>query len=125
MLAMEIKESLGKDIHEELGHAQVLAKRLKVLGGEIPGSLSLKFEQKTLQPPESTTDIESVIHGVIDAETSAIETYQQIIDATGDDNDPVTQDLVIKIKGDEEEHRREFVGFLREYEKLVEMFGKG
>ena len=123
MLAMEIKESLGNDIEEELGHAKALAARLKVLGGPIPGSMDLKFDQKTLQPPKSTVDLRSVIIGVIDAEESAIDTYQAIIDAAGDD-DPVTEDLAIAHKADEEEHRREFVGFLREYEALKEMFGK-
>jgi hypothetical protein len=31
--------------------------------------------------------------------------------------DYVTQDMVIQILGSEEDHRREFVGFLTEYEK--------
>jgi bacterioferritin len=31
--------------------------------------------------------------------------------------DCVTQDVVIGIPGGEEEHRREFIGFLKEYEK--------
>jgi len=124
MLAMEVKESLEEDIQEELDHANRLARRIKVLGGKIPGSLALSFGQKTLQPPESTVDVKSVILGVIDAEEGAIDQYQKIIEATGDDKDPVTQDLAIELKGDEEEHRREFVGFLREYEALKDMFTK-
>ena len=31
--------------------------------------------------------------------------------------DYVTQDMVIGILGGEEDHRREFIGFLKEYEK--------
>jgi bacterioferritin len=31
--------------------------------------------------------------------------------------DYVTQDMVTEILGEEEEHRREFIGFLKEYEK--------
>lgn len=122
MLAMEVKESLQQDVQEELGHAQSLAKRIKVLGGRVPGSQDLKMEQTTLQPPKDTVDVLSVINGVIDAEDAAIDQYQKIIEFTGDELDPVTQDLAITLKGDEEEHRREFAGFLREYEAMRKMF---
>jgi bacterioferritin len=122
MLAMEVKESLEEDVNEELNHARKLAQRIKVLGGYIPGSQELAMEQTTLQPPQSTVDVLSVIKGVIDAEDGAIDQYQKLIDATGDDKDPVTQDLCVTLKGEEEEHRREFAGFLREWEALKEMY---
>ncbi|MCA1729810.1 MAG: rubrerythrin, partial [Actinobacteria bacterium] len=54
------------------------------------------------------------IKGVIDAETKAIELYQQIVEAT-EEADPVTQDMVIAILRDEQGHRRLFEGFLKEY----------
>ena len=38
--AEEIKKSLAADIPEELGHAQMLAKRIKVLGGACPARSS-------------------------------------------------------------------------------------
>jgi bacterioferritin len=66
-----------------------------------------------MQPPANNLDVESVIKGVIDAEEGAIELYQQIITASND-VDPVTADLCTTIKGDEEEHRREFKGYLAE-----------
>jgi bacterioferritin len=122
MLAMEVKESLEEDVNEELSHARKLANRIKVLGGYIPGSQELSMDQKTMQPPKSTVDVLSVIKGVIDAEDAAIDNYQKLVEATGDDKDPVTQDLAIALKGEEEEHRREFAGFLREYEALKEMY---
>lgn len=121
MLAQEVKESLGKDVQEELGHAQRLAMRIKILGGFIPGSKELEFAQDSLQPPADSVDIESVITGVIEAEDGAIDQYQKIIELT-DDVDMVTQDLCIELKGDEEEHRRTFAGYLREYEHLKKMF---
>lgn len=123
MLAMEVKESLAGDVQEELKHAETLAKRIKILGGEIPGSQALTMEQTSLQPPKSTIDILSVINGVIEAEDGAIEQYQKIIEVAGD-ADPVTQDMAIALKGDEEEHRRQFVGFLREYEAMRDYFRK-
>jgi len=113
--AQEIIESLQKDVGEELGHAQQFAARIKELYGVVPGSLEFTPEQTYLQPPEQQTDIVHVIRGVIEAETGAIEHYNRIIEET-DGVDPVTQDMVIAILRDEEQHRRLFEGFLREYE---------
>ncbi len=111
--AKHIKDSLAADVQEELTHAQSLASRIRVLEGTPLGSMSLKMEQKGLQPPKNPLDILSVIRGVIAAEEGAIEQYQKIIELT-DGVDPVTQDLCIELKGDEEEHRRLFKGFLAE-----------
>ena len=113
--AQEIKESLAEDVQEELGHAQQFAERIKELWGVVPGSLEFAAEQSYLQPPNQQTDIVSVIRGVIEAETGAIEHYNNIIEFT-DEVDPVTNDMVIAVLHDEEGHRRLFEGFLREYE---------
>src|SRR4051812_36296552 len=113
--AQEIIESLKADVQEELGHAQAFADRIKELYGVVPGSMEFSAEQTYLQPPEQQTDIVHVIKGVIEAETGAIEHYNRIIEET-DGVDPVTQDMVIAILRDEEQHRRLFEGFLREYE---------
>lgn len=111
--AENIKKALGADITEELGHAQLLAKRIKTLDGAVPGSQSLSWDQTSLQPPADPLDIVSVIKGVIDAEQGAVDQYQKLILAAGDD-DPVTTDLCTTIKADEEEHLRLFKGFLAE-----------
>ena len=113
--AQEIKESLAEDIEEELGHAKQFAGRIKELYGIVPGSEDFAAEQSFLQPPEHQTDIVHVIRGVIKAETGAIEHYTRVIEET-EGIDPVTQDMVIAILGDEQGHRRLFEGFLREYE---------
>jgi bacterioferritin len=113
--AQEVIESLQADITEELGHAQQFAARIKELYGVVPGSMDFTPEQTYLQPPEQQTDIVTVIKGVIEAETGAIEHYNRIIEVT-DTVDPVTQDMVIAILRDEEGHRRLFEGFLREFE---------
>lgn len=114
--AEEIKKSLAADITAELGHSQMLAKRVKTLGGQVPGSLGLKFDQKTMQPPADQTDVVTVIKGVIDAENGAVSQYSKIIKMC-EGEDYVTQDLCITLMGDEEDHRREFEGFLKEYTK--------
>ena len=111
--AKHIKDALAADVPEELGHAQQLAQRIKVLDGRVPGSLELKWAQKSMQPPKNPLDVLSVIKGVIEAEQGAIDQYQRIIEAS-DVIDPVTQDLCTTLKGDEEEHLRLFKGFLAE-----------
>jgi bacterioferritin len=113
--AQEIKESLEKDVEEELGHAHQFASRIKELYGVVPGSESFVPEQSYLQPSEEQTDVVHVIRGVIKAETGAIEHYTRIVEVT-DQVDPVTQDMTIAILRDEQGHRRLFEGFLREYE---------
>ncbi len=114
--AEEIKKSLATDIQVELTHAQELANRVKELGGRVPGSLAFKAEQVSLQPPEDPTDLVTTIQGVIEAENLAIDQYNKII-RLSDGIDYVTQDLCIKLLADEEKHRREFIGFLREFKK--------
>ncbi|MGB0740320.1 MAG: ferritin-like domain-containing protein [Planctomycetaceae bacterium] len=114
--AEEIKKSLQADIQSELQHAEILARRIKTLGGVVPGSAQFTARQLSLQPPAKLTDVVSVIKGVIAAENTAIEQYNKLIKLC-DGVDYVTQDLCIAALGDEEEHRREFSGFLAEYEQ--------
>ncbi len=113
--AEEIKKALAADITTELGHAQMLGRRIKTLGGKVPGSMKFQARQETLQPPSDNTDVVSVIKGVIDAETAAIIQYNKIIKLC-DGIDYVTQDLCITSLSDEEEHCRDFQGYLTEYE---------
>jgi bacterioferritin len=112
--AQEIIESLKTDIEEELGHARRFGQRIKELYGVVPGSIDFTPEQTYLAPPAEQTDIVHVIKGVIEAETGAIDFYNEIVEFT-DGPDPVTNDMVIAILRDEEGHRRLFEGFLREY----------
>ncbi len=114
--AEEIKKALQADVLEELTHAQNLARRIKTIGGIVPGSAEFKSAQTSLQPKADTTDVVSVIKGVIDAENSAITQYNKLIKLC-DGVDYVTQDICIQPLADEEEHRRNFMGYLAEYEK--------
>ena len=114
--AEEIKKSLSADIQAEVAHAQLLASRIKTIGGTVPGSLQFKPDQTSLQPPSDTTDVATVIKGVIEAEQGAITQYNKIAKLC-DGVDYVTQDLVVTALADEEEHRRQFMGFLKEYQR--------
>ena len=113
--AEEIKKSLAADITEELTHAQNIARRIKTIGGRVPGSMQFQATQESLQPPADSTEVVSVIKGVIKAEENAIAQYKKIIEIC-DGVDYVTQDLCIQALSDEEEHRRAFLGYLSEYE---------
>ena len=114
--AEEIKKSLQADVTAELGHAQQFGQRIKQLYGRVPGSFDFKPTQKSLQPPADTTDVVSVIRGVIEAEQGAIDHYMTIIRAC-EGVDYVTADMVTTILADEEGHLREFEGFMKEYER--------
>jgi bacterioferritin len=113
--AKHIKDELEADVPTELQHAQLLANRIKTIGGLVPGSMKLALNQEALQPPADTTDIETVVRGVIAAEEAAIAQYKKVIELSSG-NDPATEDLAITALADEEEHRREFLGFLKELE---------
>jgi bacterioferritin len=115
--AEEIKKALTADITEELTHAQTLARRVKELGGPIPGSGGFRAMQRSLQPPADSTDVVAVIRGVLEAEDGAIAHYNALIDLTGEARDHVTQDLCITQLADEEGHRSLFAGYLKEYAK--------
>jgi len=111
-----IKKALTADITGELTHATQIGHRLKQLGASVPGSIKLEMTQKSLQPPPDTTDVVAVIKGVLTAEEEAIVQYNSIIKLCEGD-DYVTQDLAIKLLSDEEGHRQEFEGYLKEYVK--------
>lgn len=112
--AQQIKENLAADIMEELGHARQFAERIKELYGVVPGSMDFEAGQQFLQPAEHQTDVVHVIKGVIDAEGKAIEHYTRLVEVT-EGADPVTNDMTIAVLHDEQGHRRQFEGFLKEY----------
>jgi bacterioferritin len=111
-----IKKALNADIAGELMHATQVGHRIKQLGATVPGSQDLPMTQKSLQPPPDSTDVVAVIKGVLAAEEDAIVHYKAIIKLCEGD-DYVTQDLAIKLLSDEEGHRQEFDGYLKEYVK--------
>ena len=110
--AEEVREILEQEVTDELGHSRQLGERIKELDGTVDGSKKFNPIQDTSQPPAETTDLASVVKGVIDAEKDAIDHYKYIIELT-DGVDFVTQDLCIALQADEEKHLRIFRGFLK------------
>lgn len=115
--AEEIKKSLAADVSEELTHAQEIGKRIKQLGGLVPGGNSVQTGTQS-DPSDDTTDVVGCITAVIAAEEAACAHYNKIIKAT-DGEDYVTQDLCIRLLTDEEEHLVLFKGYLKEYVQVV------
>ncbi|ELY51965.1 ferritin-like domain-containing protein [Natronorubrum bangense] len=113
--AEEVKTSLEEDVQEELDHARMLGERLKQLDESPPGSAAFEASQHSLQPPEDTTDVQSVIDGVLEAEDNAIELYRSLHEAAAEANDPVTEDVAVTILADEEAHHTEFRGFKKQF----------
>jgi bacterioferritin len=73
--------------------------------------MSMPFMQKSLQPPQDTTNVEAVIRGVIEAEDGAIAHCNSLIDVCGEAHDYVTR------LADKKGHRAMFAGFLKKYVK--------
>jgi len=115
--AEQIKEELQADIEEELAHAQQLGKRLDELDAKPPASFDLEMSQTELQLPEDTTDVVSVIDGVIQAENDAIDGYRTLIRVAQAEEDYVTEDLAVQLLAGEEAHLSEFRSYRREYEE--------
>ncbi len=113
--AEEVKASLEADVEEELEHARLLGNRLKQLDHSPPGSESFEAQQSSLQPPEDTTDVQSVIDGVLEAEDNATKRYRSLLEAAREADDPVTEDVAVTILADEAAHHTEFRGFKKEF----------
>ena len=104
--------SFARDhIPAELGHATDAARRIKTTGGCVPGSLALKWSQARHATAGEVDRRRRGDQGRIAAEEAAIEIYTAIIKAC-EGEDYVTQEQ-ITILADEQEHRREFIGFLK------------
>jgi bacterioferritin len=112
--AEKIKHALAENVEIELRHARQLAKRIKVLGGRVPGSLQLSRNQDFIQPPVEPADVILVIRGVILVRETAIAQYQKIIKLC-DTFDFVTQDIIVALASDERELLHRFLGFLAEH----------
>ena len=102
--ADRVKKMLENAVASELQHARRLARRIKILGNRVPGSLELPRDQIFLQPPIDNRDTVTVIRGALTATDAAIAQYQAMIQIT-EDLDFVTQDLLIELLTEEQEQK--------------------
>jgi bacterioferritin len=101
--AQEIRESLERDIDEELAHARRLAARIKELYGVVPRLAGVRGGADVPAAAGRADPRRAGDQGVIEAESGAIAHYNRII-AAADGVDWVTQDFVIGILHDEAGH---------------------
>lgn len=116
---MIVKDIFAKEAIGEMEHAQKIGKRISVLNGMAPGSNYMRSEvispgQMNLQPGPTGFHIESVLRGVIEAESEAIEIYNKIINTATTAEDWATVDLAVEIMSEEEEHMNLFQSLLSE-----------
>jgi bacterioferritin len=115
----DVAEELLADVSEEQQHAQMLGERLKVLKEVPPTSLDddMEFTQQDLNGIDDTTDVLSVIDGVISAERDACDTYRKLVKAARDVDDYGTASLAEDLLRDEEEHLEEFLSIRKEFDE--------
>lgn len=111
----EVAESFSGDVSDELNHAQRLAERIHILGGDVPVSAAFEPDQIQYQTVGSE-DVEEAIEAAISAEQDAQEVYRELIEAAVAFDDPVTEDLAIELLEDEEGHERELRDLLAEFQ---------
>jgi bacterioferritin len=97
--------SLKKIAIAEMRHAEAIAERVVLLGGE-----------PTTQPAAITIGktTKEMLENDREQERQAIELYGQIIDVAGKQHDDVTRRLFQQILSDEEKHHRVFLNLLGE-----------
>lgn len=111
-----VKEALSDDLETERGHQATLAGRIHALNGIVPVASQVKIGVSMFSSL-TQTDVKRAISAVILAEQAAISQYEKIVAMCKEDL--VTQNIVLGILEDEQGHRREFAGYLKEYEKTV------
>jgi bacterioferritin len=106
-------EEFSADIDEEISHARLLAKRLRVRD-ESPEFFvdQPNFGLQEQYSGLDGADVTECIQAAIEAEETAIRTYKEIIDVAGEVEDYPTEDLAIELLADEQGHLRELMDLL-------------
>jgi bacterioferritin len=98
-------KSLRKIAVTEMRHAEAVAERISILGGEPPAQL---------EPIVVGKSIKEILQIDMAEEEAAIILYKQIIATAGEERDYRTEKLFTRILSDEEQHRRIFENLLLE-----------
>lgn len=110
----DMAEFLGKIAKDESEHADELANRILELGG-LPLISPMELEKNANapypKPPKGTSDYNSIIKLVLEAEKGAIDVYNKIAAKT-QGKDHVTYQLACHILGEEVGHEEMFEDLL-------------
>jgi bacterioferritin len=103
-----VAEEFEADVSEEISHAQELAQRLRVRGEDPEFFVDQgRFGSQDQYSGLSGRDVKECLEAAIEAEETAIETYERLVELAGDEGDYATEDLAIELLDDEQAHRRE------------------
>jgi ferritin-like protein len=107
-IARTVREAVASGLRS----AQQVATRIHRLHGGVPSPDEFATRQSRLRPPAEPLDNLSVLGGLIEAETAAIERYQLIAAAASEAHDWVTQQLAAQIMREKEIQRQSLRGLL-------------
>jgi len=93
--SMTVSEIFKATSMSEMKHAYKLAERIDLLGGQPTMSMT---------PPKTGGDVRQMIQDDLALEYGAIETYKHLIELADDEDDDVTEQMLIGILKDEQEH---------------------
>ena len=101
-----IAHSVREAITSDLRHAHQVATRIRRLHAAVPSPDEFATRRPSLRPPAEPLDDFSVLGGLIEAETAAIERYRRSAAAASETHDWVTQHLAAQIVRDKEIQRQ-------------------
>ena len=111
--AERIARSFRETLASHLEHAQEVAISVGQLHVAPPGPDDFATRQPDLRPPAEPHDNLSVLTGLIDAETTAVERYRRIAALASEAYDSVTQGLANRIMREKGVHRQSLSSLLR------------
>lgn len=109
--AEAIKEEFAEHAQEELEHAQMIATRIKQLGG-VPNMNPAGLVDRSHAEFLQGSTLQEMIREDLIAERVAIESYREMIQLFGS-LDPTSRRLLEHILSKEEEHAEELAGLLQ------------
>ena len=115
--AESIARSIRETIAANLRHAHQVGVRIRRLHGAVPGPDEFATRQPRLRSPAEPLDNVSVLGGLSEAETAAIDRYRRIAAAASEAHDPITQDLAGRIMREKENQRHSLRSFLETAER--------
>jgi ferritin-like protein len=112
--ARRIAQHLRDAITSNVDHAQRLAARIQQLHGPLPSPGDFSARKLSLRPPAKPHDNVSLLHGVVKAETAAIDRYRDIIALASEAADWITQDLAADLIREKETRRESLQRYVAE-----------
>ena len=115
----EVEAELLEHAGEELGHAEMIAKRIITLGGVPLTNPEYWMKETTCGYEEPTSEfVLDLLHQNIEAEQCAIAVYKKLAEMT-QGKDPLTYFMALQIMSDEVDHEEELQALLEDLEFMM------